>query len=120
MLYSHLVTGSYGATWAPLLGALIGLFELPEDESVPEEEHFVEIEDTPSYQSASVELTFAGKKERDPVAEIADPRAYLAQSLCRLSTQHPGRIGPMIASGLPAPAQNYIQQYLQASNLNLA
>jgi len=99
---------------------LIGLFELPEDESVPEDEHFVEIEDTPSYQSAFAQLVFVGKKERDPVAEIADTRAYLVQSLYRLSTQHPGRIGPMIASGLPAQAQNYIQQYLQASNLNLA
>jgi len=113
-------TGSYSATWVPLLGALIGLFELPEDESVPEEEHFVEIEDTPSYQSAFAQLVFVGKKERDPVAEIVDPRAYLVQSLHRLSTQHPGRVGPMIASGLPAQAQNYIQQYLQASNLNIA
>ena len=30
-----------------LLQALIGLFELPEDESVPDDEHFIEIEDTP-------------------------------------------------------------------------
>ena len=27
--------------------ALIGLFELPEDDSVPDDEHFIEIEDTP-------------------------------------------------------------------------
>ena len=31
----------------PLLQALIGLFELPEDDSVPDDEHFIEIEDTP-------------------------------------------------------------------------
>lgn len=30
-----------------LLQALIGLFELPEDDSVPQDEHFIEIEDTP-------------------------------------------------------------------------
>ena len=30
-----------------LLQALIGLFELPEDDSVPDDEHFIEIEDTP-------------------------------------------------------------------------
>lgn len=30
-----------------LLSGLISLFELPEDSSVPEDEHFVEIEDTP-------------------------------------------------------------------------
>lgn len=37
MLYHHRV---------PLLQALIGLFELPEDDSIPEDEHFIEIEDT--------------------------------------------------------------------------
>jgi len=31
----------------PLLQALIGLFELPEDDSIPDDEHFIEIEDTP-------------------------------------------------------------------------
>ena len=30
-----------------MLQALVGLFELPEDESVPDDEHFIEIEDTP-------------------------------------------------------------------------
>lgn len=32
---------------ARLLQALIGLFELPEDDSVPPDEHFIEIDDTP-------------------------------------------------------------------------
>ena len=30
-----------------LLQALVSLFELPEDDSIPEDEHFIEIEDTP-------------------------------------------------------------------------
>ena len=30
-----------------MLQALVSLFELPEDDSVPAEEHFIEIEDTP-------------------------------------------------------------------------
>ena len=30
-----------------MLQALIGLFELPEDDSIPDDEHFIEIEDTP-------------------------------------------------------------------------
>lgn len=32
---------------AMLLQALIGLFELPEDDTVPEDEHFVDVEDAP-------------------------------------------------------------------------
>ena len=35
----------------PLLQALIGLFELPEDDSIPEDEHFIEIEDTPGTET---------------------------------------------------------------------
>ncbi len=31
----------------PLLQTLIGFFELPEDDSVPDDEHFIDIEDTP-------------------------------------------------------------------------
>lgn len=30
-----------------LLQALIGLFELPEDDSIPDDEHFIEVEETP-------------------------------------------------------------------------
>ena len=103
-----------------MLSSLISLFELPEDESVPEDEHFVEIVDTPGYQSAFAQLVFVGKKAHDPVAEVTDPRAYLVQSLHRLSTQNPGRVGPRISAALPPQAQNYIQQYLQAANLCLA
>jgi len=51
----------------PLLTALIKLFELPEDDSVPENEHFIEIEDTPGYQTAYSRLNFANKPEIDPL-----------------------------------------------------
>ena len=34
-----------------MLQALIGLFELPEDDSVPADEHFIEIDDTPGRSS---------------------------------------------------------------------
>ena len=80
-----MVTGAYEQFWTPLLSSLIGLFELPEDESVPADEHFIEIEDTPGYQSAFAQLIFVGKKERDPVAEIADPKQYLVQSLYKVN-----------------------------------
>ena len=36
-----------------MLQALIGLFELPEDDSIPDDEHFIEIEDTPGTFSCS-------------------------------------------------------------------
>ena len=77
----------------PLLQSLIGLFELPEDDTIPDEEHFIDIEDTPGYQTAFSQLAFAGKKEHDPVGQMVNnPKIHLAQSLHKLSTACPGRV----------------------------
>lgn len=43
-IYPVLVFGFYRCK---LLQALVSLFELPKDESTPDDEHFIEIEDTP-------------------------------------------------------------------------
>jgi exportin-2 (importin alpha re-exporter) len=67
----ELVTGRYADKFAGLLLALISLFELPEDESIPDDEHFIEIEDTPGYQTAYSQLIFAGKPDYDPVAGVS-------------------------------------------------
>ena len=45
-----------------LLQAIVKLFELPEDDSVPDDEHFIEIEDTPGNVVTVVEIT-ANNKE---------------------------------------------------------
>ena len=37
----------YQKMWSSLLEALVRLFELPEDQSTPEDEHFIDVEDTP-------------------------------------------------------------------------
>ena len=77
----------------PLLQALIQLFELPEDDSVPDDEHFIEIEDTPGYQTAYSQLAFAGKHESDPFqGAVPNAKVFLAQSLHKLSTAHPGQV----------------------------
>lgn len=77
----------------PLLQALIGFFELPEDDSIPDDEHFIDIEDTPGYQTAFSQLAFAGKKEHDPIGDaVGNPKILLAQSLHKLSTACPGRV----------------------------
>ena len=67
----ELVSGRYADKFNPLLLALIALFELPEDESIPDNEHFIEIEDTPGYQTAYSQLIFAGKPDYDPVAGVS-------------------------------------------------
>lgn len=103
--------------WTPLLQALISLFELPEDDSIPADEHFIEIEDTPGYQTAFSQLLYAGTKEHDPF-ELAVPnaKAHLAQCLHKLSSQHPGQVPQMIA-GLTGEATQFLQTYFQSANV---
>ena len=111
----------YTKLWTPLLQSLIGLFELPEDDSIPDEEHFIDIEDTPGYQTAFSQLAFAGKKEHDPVGQMVNnPKIHLAQSLHKLSTACPGRVPSMVSTSLNAEALQYLQGYLQAASRSLS
>lgn len=112
---------TYNNFWVPLLQALIGLFELPEDDSIPDDEHFIEIEDTPGYQTAYSQLAFAGKKERDPFSgTIPDAKLYLAQSLQKLSSSQPGKIDAKIKAELHADALGFLQNYLQGAGVTLS
>jgi len=114
----ELLTGSYSSRFPALLTTLIGLFELPEDGSIPDDEHFIEIEDTPGYQTAYSQLIFAGKPEHDPVAGVGDPKQFLAASLSSLASRQPGLLPPLVAQ-LQAHPQQFLQQYLQAAGVKL-
>nr|XP_006818921.1 PREDICTED: exportin-2-like [Saccoglossus kowalevskii] len=87
-----IINGEYAKLWPKLLEELVDLFELPEDETVPDDEHFIEIEDTPGYQAAFSQLVFAGKREHDPFnGTIPNAKINLAQSLQKLSASQPGK-----------------------------
>lgn len=49
------------------LQALISFFEMPTDESTMPDDHFIEIEDTPSFQTTSAKLNFASNSKPDPL-----------------------------------------------------
>jgi len=110
----------YTKSWVQLLQVVIGLFELPEDDSTPDDEHFIEIEDTPGYQASYSQLVFAGKKEHDPCAGVGNVKINLANALSKLSSQCPGKLPGLISGGLPAEAANFLQQYLTAANVRLS
>lgn len=84
------LNGSYQKYWAPLLQALIQFFELPLDESTLPDDHFVEIDDTPTFQTASAKLNFANNSKNDPLQAIGEPRQFLVQSLATASAAQPG------------------------------
>jgi len=110
----------YIVKWTPLLQALIGLFELPEDDSVPDDEHFIDVEDTPGYQNAFSQLAYASKKENDPFHEVLDPKEYLAKQLYGLSLQHPGKLTPLISQGLNPEASKFLQGYLNKAQVTIS
>ena len=113
-----LLSGSYSQYWPQILQALVGFFELPQDDSIPDDEHFIEIEDTPGYQTAYSQLIFAGKRDHDPLANIADPKQNLAVNLAKLSTGRPGMIRPLV-NQTEAKVQEYLNAYLQSANVNI-
>lgn len=117
-----LLTGAFASQWIPVLQSLVALIELPEDQSVPDDEHFIEIEDTPGYQSAYSQLVFAGGKNRKEVALInkdENVRAYLAQSLHKASTAHPGMIPPLVGQ-LEHQVKHYLEGYLHAAHVAIS
>lgn len=116
---SEMLTEPFVSQWSPLLQALISLFELPEDDSIPDDEHFIEIDDTPGYQTAFSQLVFAGIRDHDPFSKLfPNPKTHLAQSLHRLSSEHPGKLQGMIQSGLTGNATQVLQSYLQVANIS--
>lgn len=111
---------TYNDLWSRLLQALIGLFELPEDDSIPADEHFIEIDDTPGYQTSYSRLAYAGKKEQEMLSETVPQLKFaLAKQLEQLGASHPGKLMPLIKSGLQLEAQTYLQQYLRTAGVTL-
>lgn len=108
--------------WILLLQALIDLIELPEDDSVPEDEHFVEIEDTPGYQTAYSQLVFANKKETDPFEKaVPNVRTHLAVALHQLFAANPDKVASLGAPGGITPnTLKFLHEYFQAANLTLS
>lgn len=72
------------------------------------------------YQTTFSQLNFARPLEKDPLNDtIPDVKVYLAQSLGKLSKENPGQLNPLISSGIAPEAQNFLFQYLKASNVTI-
>lgn len=115
-----LTTENYLKIWTSLLENLIGLFELPEDTSTPDDEHFIDVEDTPGYQASYNQLFSANKKDIDDPfnGEIPNAKYFLVKNLENLSKSLPGKV-PSLLSQLTAQSQNHLGIYLKEANINL-
>ncbi|CAF0704688.1 unnamed protein product [Brachionus calyciflorus] len=105
--------------WVSLLECLIGLFELPEDTTTADDEHFIEIEDTPGYQASFNQLFSASKREPDPFqGQIPNAKVFLAKSLENLSASAPNMV-PQLLAQLNPTCQAHLQNYLKEANVQL-
>jgi len=93
---------------------------LPEDDSIPDDEHFIDVEDTPGYQNVFSQLAYGSKKDNDPFQEVIDPKEFLAKQLYRVSVAHPGKLTPLISQGLNPDASTFLQQYLSKAQVQIS
>ena len=65
-MFEHEFFSHFISPLAQVLDASIRLLQLPTDETDADDEHFIDVEDTPGYQAAFCQLSMAGKKDFDP------------------------------------------------------
>jgi len=116
--------------WCLLLESLVGLFELPEDTTTADDEHFVDVDDTPGYTPAFNQLSStsngtiskentAGSDGTDPFqGQVPSAKYFLAKTLEQLSQRVPQKLPTLLAQVSPA-AQQHLQVYFREANVAL-
>ena len=93
---------SYINLWMDLLRCLISLFEMPEGDSIPDDEHFIDVEDTPGYQKAFAQLALWAAKNRIPLAQMSRIPRHTWPNPC---TSYPRSI---LANSVPSLRQDWM------------
>ncbi|CAH1995880.1 unnamed protein product [Acanthoscelides obtectus] len=91
---------------------------MPVDESTLPDDHFIEVDDTPTFQTASAKLNFANSTKNDPLEAVSEPRQFLVQNLSTLGRSQPGRL-PTLISNTSADCQRILQQYCAKFSVQL-
>jgi len=112
--------GAYNHLWAPLLVVLMEMFELPQEPSADDEDHFLDISDSLDFQAHYSKLNYASKKRDDPTREVGDLKSLLAVSLANLSTKFPGFVPKTLQENLNQNAMNCLMNYCMAANVTIA
>lgn len=114
----EMYTGSYQKYWAPLLQCLINFFEGQVDESTFPDDEFVEIDDTPTFQTMTAKLSFANNNKSDPLQGVSEPREFLVQNLATLGSSRPGFL-PTLINSIHKQSQMHLQNYLAKFGVQL-
>ncbi|KAK4885834.1 hypothetical protein RN001_002105 [Aquatica leii] len=97
-------SGNYQKYWATL-------FTFPDDD-------LVEIDDTPTFQTASAKLSFANNSKSDPLQGVSEPREFLVQNLAALGRARPGVL-PALVNNIDKTALMHLQGYLSKFGVQL-
>lgn len=123
----ELLSGQYAAYWPRLICALIDLFDRP-PENLPNldvdvtaggGEPNAAVDAEPGYQAAFSQLSFAQPKQVDHLAEVTDPRNFLASSLSNLSQRRPGEL-PTLVAPLEGEYKLMLQKYCDQAGVRIA
>lgn len=111
--------GIYSKYWPKLLEATIGLFELPQDDTLLADDHFIEVDDTPTFEQAYSKLNFAKGSQIDPLPGLEDPRQLLAQGIGALNQSNSNQLTNMIGA-TNANYQIALKEYLGKFNVHIS
>ncbi|XP_075152341.1 chromosome segregation 1 [Haematobia irritans] len=109
----------YNQYWSRLLQALVELFELPPDKTTMEGDNFVEPDESAGYQAAFSQLSYAQPKTQDFLADVADGRKFLADSLAKLAQTRPGEV-PQLVTAIGDNHKQALQKYCDQYGVRIA
>lgn len=118
---------------------MIALFELPNDETILPEDHWLDVGEEITYQPAYCQLASTRQDIPDILkgiltvliycnvcylillyfADVTEPRQYLAQSLSVLSSRQPGLVMHLVEQ-LSPDHRTTLNTYLQKFNVQIA
>jgi len=110
-----LVTGKYSRFWVKLFHAIVGIFELPEEDA-SEDEYLINVDETPGYTAAYSQLAFATRPEIDPTG-VEDAKTYLISSLEKLNLNRPGCMQALF-TGVDEVGRTFAVPYLSAAGIS--
>lgn len=112
--------GSYNHVWSQLLLVLLEIFELPQEVTVDEDDHFKDITESLDFQAQYSRLSYASRKRDDPTKDVGELKVLLATSLANLSTKMPGFVPKMIRDHLDPAVATCLMSYCQAANVTIS
>ncbi|KAI9015417.1 CAS/CSE protein [Hyaloraphidium curvatum] len=109
----------YLGLWPALFSSLASMLEVPVAQrdsggDLDEELARFEAEEAGGYQASFARLATVGKTKKDPVADVADPKAYFAAEMAGVAAREPAKFQAVLAK-TPEEDAAYVRNLVQAA-----